>query len=103
MSVGQLAPDSIEYCGVSSDGFETPWLSNQMLCGSRGQGMPMVGYAVRLKPDVAELYDVTYTGKFVSGSALGPFQNGDLCCSDVPGDPLWGMELRVAQRSLSEP
>ena len=103
MSVGQLAPDLIEYCGVTSDGLQTPWLSNQMLCGSRGRGMPMMGCAIRLKPDIAEDYDVTYTGRFVSGSALGPFKNGDLCCSDVPGDPLWGIELSVAQRSVSKP
>jgi hypothetical protein len=100
-SVGNLAPDAIEYCGVTADGFQTPWVSGQTLCGSRGHGLPIMGYAVRLKPEIAEQYDCTYSGQFVSGSMRGPFTTGELCCSDVSGDPLWGIELRVAPRSAS--
>jgi len=100
ISVGEIASDTIEYCGVNAEGFQTPWLSNQMLCGSRGKGMPITGYAVRLKPEVAEHYDCTYTGKFVSGSTRGPFKDGELCRSDTAGDPLEGIELRVTERSV---
>lgn len=102
LSIGQLEPDSVEYCGVTADGFQTPWLSNQILCGSRGRGMPLTGYAIRLKPDIADRYDCSYSGKFVSGSTLGPFRNGDLCRSDVAGDSLEGIELRVTERLVSE-
>jgi GT2 family glycosyltransferase/glycosyltransferase involved in cell wall biosynthesis len=102
VSVGQLAPDSVEYCAVTADGFQTPWLANQALCGSRGRGTPIVGFAIRLKPEIAAQYDCVYTGKFVSGNAIGPFRNGDLCSSDAPGDPLWGIELRVTPRAVSE-
>jgi GT2 family glycosyltransferase/glycosyltransferase involved in cell wall biosynthesis len=101
MSVGQLTPDMIEYCGITADGL-TAWMSNQMLCGSRGQGMPLMGYAIRLKPEVSGNYDVTYTGRFASAGASGLFKNGEICCSDVPGDPLWGIELRVEPRSVSQ-
>jgi hypothetical protein len=97
-SIGRLTSDLIEYCGVTADGYQTPWLGNQVLCGSRGRAIPMVGYAIRLKPDVADRYDCTYTGQFVSGRVLGPFRNGDLCCSDLPRDPLWGIELSATQR-----
>jgi hypothetical protein len=102
MQVGELAPDSIEYCGVTADGFQIPWQSNQTLCGSRGRGTPILGFAIRLNPDLAEHYECSYTGKFVSGSVCGPFQNGDLCHSDAPGDPLWGIELRVQRRNVPE-
>jgi GT2 family glycosyltransferase/glycosyltransferase involved in cell wall biosynthesis len=102
LSVGELPPDAIEYCGVTSDGFQTPWLSNQMLCGSRGRGMPLMGYALRLKPEVADRYECTYTGRFVSGSKHGPCVNGDLCSSEVPGDALWGIELRIAPRGAND-
>jgi hypothetical protein len=101
-SLGPLSADVIEYCAVTADGFQTPWLGNQMLCGSRGRGIPMLAYAIRLKPEVADQYDCTYTGKFVSGSVIGPVKNGELCCSDVPRDPLWGIELRVTPRSVPE-
>jgi GT2 family glycosyltransferase/glycosyltransferase involved in cell wall biosynthesis len=98
LSVGPLGPDSIEYRGVVADGFETPWLSDQLLCGSRGRGMPLTGYAIRLKPDIAGRYDCAYFGKFVSGRTLGPFTAGDICCSSEPGDPLEAMEVRVTER-----
>jgi GT2 family glycosyltransferase/glycosyltransferase involved in cell wall biosynthesis len=101
LSVGELPADAIEYCGVTSDGFQTPWLSNQMLCGSRGRSIPLMGYAIRLKPEAADRYECTYTGRFVSGSKHGPCANGDLCSSEVPGDALWGIELRVAPRGAN--
>jgi GT2 family glycosyltransferase/glycosyltransferase involved in cell wall biosynthesis len=95
VSCGPVGPDLIEYRGITGDGFQTPWLGNQMLCGSRGRRIPMLAYAIRLKPEVADQYDCTYTGKFLSGSTLGPFKNGELCRSEVPDDPLWGFELRM--------
>jgi hypothetical protein len=100
-SVCELTQDLIEYCGVTADGLQTPWLGNGMLCGSRGRGMPIMGYAIRLKPDVADKYDCAYTGQFVSGKVLGPFKNGDLCCSDQPLDPLWGIEVYALEREQS--
>jgi hypothetical protein len=102
VSIGRLEPDLIEYCGVTADGFQTPWLSNQILCGSRGRGMPLMGFGIRLKPEIAGRYDCTYSGKFVSGNALGPFKDGDLCYSNVPGDRLEGIELRVTERLVAE-
>jgi GT2 family glycosyltransferase/glycosyltransferase involved in cell wall biosynthesis len=96
---GQLTPDLIEYCGVTADGYQTPWLDNQTLCGSRGRSIPMVGCAIRLKPAISDRYDCEYTGQFVSGRVLGPFKNGDLCCSDIPSDPLWGLELFAKERA----
>jgi hypothetical protein len=102
-SLGDFDPGSIEYCGVTVDRFQTPWLSNQILCGSRGRGIPLIGYAIRLKPDLAALYDCTYFGRFAAGGTLGPFKNGELCRSNVPGDPLEGIELLVAERLVSQP
>jgi len=99
LSLGNLAPDAIEYSAVTADGFQTPWASRQAFCGTRGQGSPIIGYAVRLTPETASQYDCTYSGKFVSGNTRGPFRAGELCRSDVAGDPLWGIELQVVARS----
>ncbi|MGP0074275.1 MAG: glycosyltransferase [Bryobacteraceae bacterium] len=102
LAVGPLDPDSIEYSGVMADGYQTPWLSNQILCGSRGRAVPLTGFAIRLKPEIAERYDCTYSGKFVSGSTFGPFKNGELCTSNVPGDPLEAFDLQIVERVRSE-
>jgi hypothetical protein len=101
-SAGSLPPDSIEYCGVFGDGLQTPWLGGGVLCGSRGRAMPMMGCAIRLKPEVAGNFDCSYSGQFVSGKIFGPFKNGELCCSDQPLDPLWGIEIYVIERDQAE-
>jgi hypothetical protein len=100
-SVGHLPLNLVEYCAVTADGFQTPWIGGKMFCGSRGRAIPMLGYAIRLKAEAAERYNCIYSGQFVSGRVLGPFKNGDLCCSDLPSDPLWGIELQVKERSES--
>ena len=93
----------IEYCAVTADGFETPWQSNEELCGSRGAGMPILGFGVRLKPAFAGRYDCLYRGRFFSGATIGPLSGGALCCSDLPGDPLEGLEVQLTRRPEGEP
>jgi GT2 family glycosyltransferase/glycosyltransferase involved in cell wall biosynthesis len=103
LSVSQLAPDLIEYCGVMADGYQTPWLSNQVLCGSRGRGMGLLGFAIRLKPQISGRYDCRYTGKFVSGTSVGSLKDGELCRSPVPDDPLEAIDIEIVERSASQP
>jgi hypothetical protein len=98
LSTIDLAPDTVEYCAINSEGFQTSWSSNQEICGSRGMGLPLLGFAVRLKPEVADRYDCQYSGRFVSGTTVGPMKNGVLCHSNVPGDPLWGIQLQISAR-----
>jgi GT2 family glycosyltransferase/glycosyltransferase involved in cell wall biosynthesis len=98
IAAGSIRPELVEYRGVTAEGLETPWLSNQLLCGSRGAGMPLVGYALRLKPEAAGDYDIAYSGKFLSGAFAGPLTDGQWCRSEVEGDPLEAMELRVTAR-----
>jgi len=97
-SAGAISPDLIEYCGVTGDNLQTPWLSNKVFCGSRGRATPMMGCAIRFKTPATEQFDCIYTGHFVSGKVIGPFKNGDLCISDQPLDPLWGIEVYAAER-----
>jgi hypothetical protein len=98
----RLAPSDIEYKGLTGAGFESPWLSNGEPCGTRGMGIPLVGFAVRPKPDAAALgYDCVYRGCFRSGAISGPVSNGELCRSETPDDPLEGIELRVVPARLA--
>jgi GT2 family glycosyltransferase/glycosyltransferase involved in cell wall biosynthesis len=90
--------DPIEYLGVTYEGGETSWLSDGALCGTRGTGTPLVAFAVRAKQDAGEDYTCIYSGKFLSGSVVGPCTDGSLCRSESDNDPLVAMELRVARR-----
>lgn len=97
MPLDHLAATDLEYKGLTGAGFETPWISNGEPCGTRGMGIPLVGFAVRLKPEAAALgYGCIYRGYFRSGMISEPVRDGELCRSETAGDPLEGIELRIA-------
>jgi hypothetical protein len=97
-----LKPGDIEYKGLTATGFETPWVSDGKPCGTQGMRVPLLGFAVRLKPKVAGRYAVEYSGYYQSGSTIGPKQNGAPCRSDVPNDPLEGIQIRIIDRTAAD-
>jgi len=95
----RFAAQDIEYKGLTGTGFETPWLSDAKMCGTKGMAVPLVGFAVRLKPSpVAAAYDCEYSGYFQSGVTVGPLRNGAPCRSTVANDPLEGIQVRLVKR-----
>jgi GT2 family glycosyltransferase len=92
----------IEYKALTGSGFETPWLSDEKMCGTQGMSSPLVGFAIRLKPSsLAAAYDCEYMGYFQSGTTVGPLRNGVPCRSSVASDPLEGIQVRVIKRSAT--
>lgn len=94
-----LGGSDIECKGLAANGFETPWLSEGAFCGTKGAGVPLVGFAVRLKPSAAARYDVEYSAYFRSGVTVGPLRNGVPCRSKSAGDPLEAVQIRVVKRA----
>jgi GT2 family glycosyltransferase len=95
-----LAAQDVEYKGLTGSGFETPWLSDEKMCGTKGMAVPLVGFAVRLKPSAATAaYDCEYSGYFQSGVTVGPLRNGAPCRSTVANDPLEGIQVRLMKRA----
>jgi hypothetical protein len=95
-----LMPDQIEYRAVTDQGYETDWISGGGDCGSRGQDLPLAGFAVRVKPGVMVGYDCEYRGSFSSGKIVGPVRNGAFCRGE-PGDRLEAMQLFIVERAAS--
>ena len=96
----QFGASDIEYKGLTGSGFETPWLSDDKMCGTKGMAVPLVGFAVRLKPgSVTSEYDCEYSGYFQSGVTVGPLRNGAPCRSTVANDPLEGIQVRLMRRA----
>jgi GT2 family glycosyltransferase len=99
-----LGAQDIEYKGLTGSGFETPWLSDEKVCGTKGMAVPLVGFAVRLKESATTAgYNCEYSGYFQSGVTIGPLRNGAPCRSTVANDPLEGIQVRVIKRSASAP
>lgn len=93
-----LESADIEYKGLAANGFETPWLSEGGVCGTRGVTIPLIGFAIRLKPTAALDYDCEYSAAFRSGVVVGPLRNGVPCRSKLANDPLDAMQVRLLRR-----
>jgi hypothetical protein len=92
-----LAPNDIEVKGLGPHGRETPWVGGARLCGTRGQRLPLTGFAVRLSPHLGHRFDVAYEGAFFESGIAGPFRNGELCIPPVADDPLEAINVRVVR------
>ena len=98
----RLKPSDVEYKGLTGSGFETPWLTDEKMCGTKGMAVPLVGFAVRVKPSAATAdYDCEYSGYFQSGATIGPLRNGAPCRSTVANDPLEGIQVRLLKRTFA--
>lgn len=85
----------VEYRGLTADGFETPWLSDGMLCGSRGRGVPLVGFAVRPRVLASRRRAFHYEGYFRRAGWVHADPTKGWCRSPLPDDPLEGMAVRT--------
>jgi hypothetical protein len=97
--VDTLLARDIEFKALGPKGRQTPWVTDAKLCGTRGQGLPLTGFAVRLAPHAAERFDVVYQGAFFESGVAGPHRNGELCIPAIADDPLEAINLRLIRRS----
>jgi GT2 family glycosyltransferase len=92
-----ISADMIEYKAVTSTGVETPWVSNGQSCGTRGIGVPLVGFSVRIKPQSGvQPMTCEYGAMLLSGAMLGPARNGVPVRSAAGNDPVTGIWLSIS-------
>jgi hypothetical protein len=94
----KLATTDIEYKAYGPGGRETPWVTAATLCGTRGQGIPLTGFAVRLGSQPSERFDVVYEGAFMESGVVGPRRNGEPCVPSRTDDRLEAVKIRVIER-----
>jgi hypothetical protein len=96
---GPLSDADIEYKAFGPGGRETRWVSDAMLCGTKGRGLPLTGFAVRLAPHLRDRFDVIYQGAFFKSGATEPRRNGEACLPAQHDDVLEAINLRVVERA----
>jgi hypothetical protein len=96
--VDTLLARDIEFKALGPKRRQTPWVTDAKLCGTRGQGLPLTGFAIRLAPHAAERFDVVYQGAFFEGGVVGPHRNGELCIPAIADDPLEALNVRLIRR-----
>ena len=95
----KLTPGEVEYKAFGPGGRETPWVSAAKLCGTRGRGIPLTGFAVRLAAPASERFDVVYQGAFFESGIAEPRRNGEPCLPEKPDDPLEAVNIRLVERT----
>lgn len=98
--IDTLVARDIEFKALGPNRRQTPWVTDAKLCGTRGQGLPLTGFAVRLAPHVGERFDVVYQGAFFESGIVGPNRNGELCIPPIANDPLEAINVRVIRRTV---
>jgi hypothetical protein len=99
----KLAATDVEYKAYGPGGRETPWVTAAKLCGTRGRGISLTGFAIRLGSQPNERFDVVYEGAFVASGVAGPRRNGEPCMPLRPDDPLEAVKIRVIERVAAMP
>src|SRR5229473_5764335 len=94
----RLVPADIEMKGFLPNGGETPWIPGGVLCGTRGRGLPLLGFAVRVAAQRAERFEVAYQGSFFAGGISQVHQNGAPCRAATADDPLEAINVRLIER-----
>jgi hypothetical protein len=94
-----LAPSDIEMKAFLPNGGETPWVPGGVLCGTRGRGLPLTGFAVRVVPQRAERFEVVYQGSFFAEGISQMHQNGAPCRAPTADDPLEAINVRLIDRA----
>ena len=93
-----ISHGEVEYKVYSTGGRETPWVSDGRLCGTRGQGLPLTGFAIRLAPHLRNGFDVIYRGAFFASGPAPTARNGEACFASLRDDPLEAVEIRIVER-----
>ena len=98
---GKYSPDELEYKAFGPQGRETQWTTNGKLCGTRGRGLPLTGFAEKPLPHVRDRFDVIYRGAFFDSGITEPCRNGEPCRPARVDDVLEAINLRVVERGRS--
>lgn len=93
-----LTARDIEFKALGPNRRQTPWVTDAKLCGTRGQRLPLTGFAVRLAAEAGERFDAVYQGAFFESGIVGPNRNGELCISPIADDPLEAINVRLIRR-----
>lgn len=84
----------LEYQVVLGRGWLSPWVHAGEFCGSRGMGLPILGFRARLTGAAASQWRLRYAGRCVDGSELAPVENG-MPCESAELTPLAGLNIML--------
>jgi hypothetical protein len=106
---GGVPAEAIEYRALLLDGRASNWQPGGSFVGTRGQGVPLAGFAARLTTAYASRFTLRYAGLFAQSGASPAASNGAECRSPSPRDPLLALRFELvpnesaARREIAAP
>lgn len=94
-----MDPASLEYATISHEGLLSPWVSFPRFSGTRGVGLPILGFVARLTGEAGRLYDVAYAGTFQKTGQSRNCRNGEFLFSNAEGDALESLAVRILPKA----
>ncbi len=99
-----LRDEDIEYKVVVRSGEETPWTPGGVFCGTRQRALPLIGFAVRVRPSRAGEYECRYSAIFCSGARTALYADGAPVLAPAREDALQALQISFLQkRSVEAP
>jgi hypothetical protein len=87
----------VEYRSVVPGRDDPHWSTAGSFVGTRGQSLPLFGFAVRLPEDAARDFTCLYEGDFGGGESVGPVCDGAACRSTTHA-PLEVLRVAIRKR-----
>jgi hypothetical protein len=94
-----LRPEDLDYRAMIGRDRMSPWLPGGQFCGSRGLGLPLLGFSVRLRGPAAARYELACFARFVDGAEAGPFAQDQICHADNAA-PLEAFQIILRPRGF---
>ena len=73
----ELSEDAIQYQVTLGKGWLSPWTPAGGFCGTRGMGLPILGFRARLSEEASAAWSVRYAARCVDGTELREVADGD--------------------------
>ncbi len=89
-----LQATDIEYQVVLGRGWLSPWVNAGEFCGSRGMGLPILGFRARLVGEAASKWRLRYAGRCVDGMELPEAEMG-MPCEAADLTPLAALNVKL--------
>jgi hypothetical protein len=93
--LGGVPAEAIEYRALLLDGRASNWQPGGSFVGTRGQSVPLAGFAARLTGAYASRFTLRYAGLFAQSGASQASSNGAECRSPSPRDPLLALRFEL--------
>ena len=95
-----LEASDLEYQVVLGRGWLSPWVQAGEFCGSRGMGLPILGFRARLLGQAAQQWRLRYAGRCIDGREMPEAEQG-MPCESADLSPLAALNIKLEPIGLA--